>query len=504
MEKSNLIAGSNVYIIHTEDPRWDKEFMEQIEELEKLERIKVRREVDRRICEFTPIQEKILAKERRCVYAKKDPCWGLKGKTKVVSACVNGACPYIKECNPRYTKEDAAFWTMKKSDKENYKGMASLPLYYFVDMVSETEMHRYEMNPKYDGVEYSLMRNPVIPETTGPRYEEYVYIHPLDGKRYKVCNGIYTDMQTGQRLVVVGYRWVILDNASYESEDQVPILDVVKEVQETVPVKKAKKLEVQEDLGNKPVLKDIRGKNAADEDSDYIHKAEYEESVRNQIQDTIKLSVLTEEMLGSQKIVILVDNQAEKSYVSSNLLGSDVRHGFTEEDKVQVAIVDDYSEIWFENVIFISSKVLETGCKKENVRSWKALAKENLIYELNIPDRDYDRFEYGDGQQRWCCRNGYGITHICMELSDVEKFEECEDGIYLVDIEPVDEQYEIILREDGYPAGTMSKSFIELIHAMIDKDEITGEPDRIKGLAISLENGQMNVLGMGHMRFPEY
>lgn len=52
--------------------------------------------------------------------------------------------------------------------------------------------------------------------------------------------------------------------------------------------------------------------------------------------------------------------------------------------------------------------------------------------------------------------------------------------------------------------GYTSDSFNELISALIESNEISGMPAKINGIALKVDNGMTEILGMGHLKFSEY
>ena len=229
MPESNIVAGSNVFLFRTDQPWWDPQFVAQIDDYQLLKAVEAR-QTDYRVARFSKKQLSIIETDLRCVYAKTDPCWGYSNeKKRVVSACINGKCPKIKECNPNYSPDEAAYWKTSNNEEQAYGFPRKQPRYYIVDMVSDEEMTRYYSNPKNEGFEYSVPRSPVLAD-----------------EKYDSNRKTKIDPATGRKMVVVGYNWMITDNASYESEELIPIWGYVEEVEEKkqpVTRKRAKRIE---------------------------------------------------------------------------------------------------------------------------------------------------------------------------------------------------------------------------------------------------------------------
>lgn len=89
MLKSNIVAGSNVYLVRTEIPFWDPDYVSQIIDPKFLNDIKGRYKVENNVQKLSKEQMDISRRQRRCLYAKNDPCWGYNGK-RVISKALRG------------------------------------------------------------------------------------------------------------------------------------------------------------------------------------------------------------------------------------------------------------------------------------------------------------------------------------------------------------------------------------------------------------------------------
>ena len=487
MQESNIVAGSNVYLSRTESPFWDPDFVAQVQDYKLLKYISSKRQTDNRVAAFSGNQGEILRTEMRCIYAPKDPCWGyVKERKRVLSACINGECPKIYECNPKYTAEDAAYWVTTDEERKQYGNPDKQPRYYIVDMISDEEMTRYDSNPKNEGYEYPVPKNPVLKDKRDTIESE---------PKTKI------DPRTGRRMVVVGYKWMITDTSDYQNEELIPIWGFVEEVEErkqpTVR-KKAKRIEkkqIVEQPKRKPVLEEKTP------DPDYARKDDFEKAVASHISGEIKLTDVDEDSI-SAGTVILLDNLAELAFVSSTLLVSEIKHGIKAESGIMLSLIDDYEKFADRPNVMISNTVLKSGCKESNVGSWKALSQKEEIERLNISDRDYYQYKYDNGS-RWTCRNMYGVTHVCVSTDDVKDIDNLSDGIYSVSLVDDGDTY-MILDKSGTPMGHLGGSFVEVINSLKKDEEISGTPAVIKGISLSIAGGKLDILGMGHLKFIEY
>lgn len=484
MSESNIVAGSNVFLIRTEQPWWDPDFVAQIDDYDLLKAVEAR-QTDYRVARFSKKQLSIIETDLRCVYAKNDPCWGYSNKKKrVASACINGDCPKIKECNPDYSVKEAEYWKTTNNEIESYGKPQRQPRYYIVDMVSDEEMTRYDSNPRNDGFEYSVPKSPVLKD-----------------KEYDPNRRTKIDPVTGRKMVVVGYDWKITDNASYESEELIPIWGYVEEVEEKkqpVTRKRAKRIEKLEEP--RPIKK--KPTKTISDHSDFEKKEEFEKKVSEAISDEIKLTDVDEDCLEESSCVILLDNLAELAFASSTLLVSGIEHGIRSDAGVMLALIDDYEKYSDRQQVLVSNTVLKSGCKEINVKAWKALAQRSGIINLQIGSHEYYRFEH-ESVDRWTCRNMYGVTHVCIENDDISDFEELDDGTYPVTLYE-DGNVFTISRKNGEMIGHLGKSFVDVIKALKETGEIAGTIAFIKGLSIRVLGGQVDVLGMGHLKFEEY
>lgn len=489
--KSNIVAGSNVFLSRTNDPMQDPAFVSQIHDYPKLKEIAARRLLYSGVTKFDKAQEEILRTELRCVYAKNDPCWGYRKDLKrVVSACINGKCPNIRKCNPYYTAEEAAYWVTSDQERKLYGRPDKQRVYFIVDMISDEEMGRYISNPANEGFEYPIHRNPVLANEQDIFQKE---------KQYRI------DPRTGRKMVVVGYRWIITDNASYESEELFPIWDFVNDVEEkrqeqTVQRKKAKRIEKKQE----DVTFSVPHINKLDEDdSDYARKEEFEQSVSRHITAEIKLTDLADTMLDGSETVILLANPAELEFVSSTFLVSGIGHGIVSNHNVMLALIDEYPKFASKNHVMISNTVQKVGCNKTNIQAWKTLAEMPSITLLHVATRDYYAFSYGDREERWTCRNMYGVTHVCIIPNDIDRIDVKKDGIYPAYLVENGNSY-TILEKDGTRLGQLGNGFADMIRALKNAEEIPGLPVEIQGIALRIQNGKSEILGMGHLKFSEY
>ena len=132
MMNSNIVAGSNVFLSRTDDPRYDPLFVAQIYDEVLLRDLKNRRETDREIPALSKEQMAIVHKGIRCTFAKKDPCFGYIEGIGTKCKCINIDCPGIhdlpsfwgqspwKGCNPDVTEEYVKEWTQNPKDNELY------------------------------------------------------------------------------------------------------------------------------------------------------------------------------------------------------------------------------------------------------------------------------------------------------------------------------------------------------------------------------------------------
>ncbi|MCQ2495989.1 MAG: hypothetical protein MJ131_05300 [Lachnospiraceae bacterium] len=485
MFESNIVVGSNVFFSREEDPMFDQTFVDQVVEYKCIRAIYKRREVDFRVANLSKVQHGIRKTECRCIYAQNDPCFGYsKEKNKVVCACINRECSHILECNPDYSDEMAKEWSMTDEERLLYGNPSKLSLYYKVDMISEEEMMRYECNPLNDGLEFPINTNPVIPDYNAKEDTNTYMINPLNGRR----------------MVVIGHKWRITDNNDYQNEELVPIWGYVDEVadRKTIARKKTKKIEKKE---SRHAVKNIEtpGNNT---ETDDINKNLYEERVRNRIRNCYKFTELEEKYFSADKNVILVDNLAEKAYVSSMLLLSEIKHGFSNDDRVNIVVLDDYKFASTNAKIVLTSNVLKGGSKKDNLQIWKLLSNMDEVYELSIPDREYYEYKY-DNKSRWCCRNLYGVTHVVVDENDIADFDVIKDGEYYVSIVEEKNGY-MILERDGNILGHLNNEFGNMINALKVSGNIASSPAVIKGIKIIVLDGKKIILGMGNLKFIEY
>ena len=445
MPESNIVAGSNVYLVRTDDPRYDPDFVYQIRDYELLKAIKKRRNVDSQVSALTGEQISIVHRGIRCTFAKNDPCIGSVAGIGTQVKCINIECPGIydrssfygkapwKGCNPGVTEEYIKKWTPNPEDKKRYGRPDRLPKYFYVDMISDEEMNRYTVDPGNDGIDHPTPPAPV-----------YVKPEPeIKSSSYKI------DPKTGRKMVIVGRTKLV-----YPDEDGLgdPIWDFVDEVEEEVrsqTIRKAKKIEKKKEATQiKKVLPKLPAKET---DPDFARKADFEKAVAEGISDEIKLTEIEADTLDTGNTVILVDNPGEVAFVSNTFLVGGVDHSIKHDNGVVIALIDDYKKYVEKSCLLISSTVLKTGCKESNVQVWKELSMRPGLIRLKMTDRDYYEFFYESGS-RWTCRNMYGVTHVCVTDDDVEEIYKLKDGLYPVSLVDDGDSY-MVLKKNGDPLG---------------------------------------------------
>ena len=492
MVKSNVVAGSNVFLCRTEKPSYDPEFVAQIQDFDLLEYINGRHQVDSKVPRLSEEQMSIVNRGKRCTFAPSDPCIGLVDG-KIQLKCINIECPGIydrpsfygkspwKGCNPGVTEEYVRDWIPDPETDRRYGKPDGQAKYYFVDMISDEEMSRYVSDPGNAGIDHATPPAPV--------YENN------DVERGKVR----FDPVSGRRMVVIGY-----EKPLYPDEDGIyPIWGLVDEVEtekRQIAIRKAKKIEKKEAKTVRRVLLEAPEKVI---DPDFVHKTEYEKSVIEHVSDEVKLTELTADYVRPEPTIVLLDNPAELAFVSGTFLVSGINHSVKEGSDVVLALVDDYKKYSSYGHVMISSTTVKSGCKEENVQAWKELSQRLDITGLEVASRDFYEFKYDD-HSRWTCRNMYGVTHVCVLEEDIKEVEKLPDGIYPVSIVDDRDTYMMCKKDSLSILGRLGKNFVDLINALIQSGEITSAPANIKGVSIKVANGKMEILGMGHLKFIEY
>lgn len=320
MVKSNIIAGSNVYLVRTKIPFWDPDFVKQIRDPKILNDIKRRYKVETNVQKLDEKQMDISRRDRRCRYAKNDPCFGYDYESKhEICKCINGKCAKIYECNPAYSKEYAETWQVSERDIQLYgdpKDKEKIPEYYLVDMISEEEMEIY------DFLDNDGKINPVPPPD--------IYVNN------------WKQDKNGKWLTIVGYRWVITDNASYEGAELVPIwrprdTEIVDSRKSHSP-KKAKRIEKKNfdsDMKEDNVAPALSARKAA-------HYKAIEKIVIGYINRTVNVVDILNNSFLENKTTILLDNAAELALFSSYLLSNEILHGISMEQIVTLKMADQF------------------------------------------------------------------------------------------------------------------------------------------------------------------
>ena len=234
------------------------------------------------------------------------------------------------------------------------------------------------------------------------------------------------------------------------------------------------------------------------QNQDYLNKEDFEKHVSESITEEFSIMELSESYVPGARWIIVVSNPAERAYVSSMLMKSEILHGFGKDDDIQLAQIDNLEDC-VDKTVIVTSTLCKAGCSELDVKGWKTLSHINSIIKVNIPDREYYKYEYGDNLSRWTCRDNYGIKHVCIEDADIDELDFGSDGLY-----PISIADNMVISEYGDAIGGVSEQFTRLIESLVESNEIEVAPSEIEGMFVNVQNGVHVVLGMGHMKFDEY
>lgn len=511
MPQSNIVAGSNVFLVRTEDPRHDPDFVAQILDCDLLEQIYDRKKFDSEVPSFSSVQKHLVSKGARCPFAQNDPCIGPVEGKGIQTKCINTKCPGIydrasfygtspwKGCNPSVTQEYIDQWTPNKEENELYGKPEKLVRFFRVDMISDEEMSQYVSDPGNDGVDHPTPPAPVYnnsePEMKSPPF----IIDPKTGRKMVVIGfeKLKYPEEDGLPDPIYGYAD---EDKKYEMDPIMGFVDSLGNGNSILNIRKAKLIEKKNEKIKKKPIESISDSSQVNDD--YKRKAEFEKEVSSNISSEIKLTEIEGDTFDLENTVILVDNPAEMAFVSNTLLVSCIEHSMKFDYGIKIALIDDYIKYTDKECLLISSTVLNRGCKTSNVQAWKELSTRKSIIRLKMADRDYYEFKY-DKYSRWTCRNAYGVTHVCVNEDDIDTVDGLGDGLYSVSLVDDGDSY-MILKKNGEPLGHLGINFVNLINELKEKDEITATPQVIKGLALKVNGGIVEIIGMGHLKFIEY
>lgn len=490
---SNIIAGSNVLFCKSEDPRYDKDFVSELTDYERLKDIKDLN--NHLVPRFPDKQRDIVKYGNRCIGARNDPCWGYSDRYGMTCACTNTFCHRIWQCNRHYecTAEEANYWKPSPVETALYGDPQRLRRYFKVDMISDDEMRRYNSDPTGEGRTYSAVQKRVMHPGKAPE------------KQKKRINPV-----TGKIEVPIGYQWKITDNADYQNDELVPIWGSVDEDnKKPFARKKTSRMKRLDHIVGENTER-IAG-NGENIPVELDHKMKT--AVRSRLIGETGLRNLPEDIASDSGsgTLILLDNPAERGYVSKVLLSNGIEHGFKTGDKVCLAVFDEYADIIPLSTgmerIYISNTVFDDTGRLDALPSWITLSKEEKIFfQLNMPRWQYRDFRYGVGAvlQRWCCENMYGITHICIEPSDLIIPSNLQDGIYPAMLIEDAGVLRLVTDDGENPIGKAKDSFMQLILRMEEAQMLAGRIAYIESFALIVHGRSFSVLGIGHVKYDEY
>lgn len=144
----------------------------------------------------------------------------------------------------------------------------------------------------------------------------------------------------------------------------------------------------------------------------------------------------------------------------------------------------------------MSSGFLEQGCNIDSEVAWKELKKVSTVSELAVTGREFFSFEGGNGYVRWGCRNLYGATHIVVNLEDFE-LKKAISGEHNITLVHDTENYKIRSKSSCEQLGTTTESLWIALESLRRNDGISG-------LILSQKKSELELKGIGHMKFDEY
>lgn len=493
MNTSNIIGGSNIYPCK-ESPLRDQDFVNHIEDYNYIQKINKMQLLSSYNIHLTQKQAQLLKIEMRCVYAKKDPCWGYIDGQGIRSRCIEGRCPQIMKCNPTYTPEQKKYWTMTAEAAAQYGRPDKQKKYYLVDLVSDEEMLRYSSDAKGVEKEYPFILDPVK-EPIKPR---------------------------GRRLVIIGYEETYFGDADNQlspiwgyvddSEDLGPI--VKSKFGSTTTYKRQKSTEQSETKKKKTNVKkpeqkpvEVSKPKTILELSEDKRKA-YEKAVKEKLSGEYKLTEVNNELIyqisSGDRVTVVLANEAELSYVSSMFQQSGINH--------DVEVVDgsasiclwkaDTNLITVTGTVLISSEFVNIGCSLKREASWKAVSKGNKLVELSVTGRDFFSFATDHGD-RWGCRNLYGATHIAVRTEDLDIYEDILTETKITLMKDT-KDYIILSTSSSELIGKTTEKLWSALSALKEIDEISEFPRVISGLVLENSGKGIEIKGIGHMKFDEY
>lgn len=504
METSNVIGGSNVYPCNG-SPLSDQEFVNHIEDYNHIRAIRKQQEFRQSSVSLTKKQAQLMQIEMRCVYAKKDPCWGYINNVGVRSKCVEGNCPQIKKCNPDYTQEDTVYWTMTDEVRLQYGHPDKQKKYYLVDLVSDEEMLKYISDPKGAGMEFPPIKDEFPKQENKTRPE---------GRRQVIIGyeETYFGDADNQLSPIWGYVDDADDNASLVTSRYGSTTSHVQSNVKSQSTKKQKKSTARSEI--KPVVEPVKEKKVENkpvvEELSQERKNSLETSVRSKVKNTFSLTEVSSEIIksiaGDTVLNIVLSNEAEMTYVSSMLLQAGIVHDLEQQNvKTAVCLWQAESKCLPNSlgVVLASSTFLKQGCNKVSENLWEALGKISEINEIEVSGRDFFSFEGKNGIARWGCRNLYGATHLAVRTEDFELTEEFS-GEQKITLMKDSKNYIVLSSSTAEQLGVTTDKLWQALEALKKTDEISEFPRVISGLVLTTTAKGIELKGIGHMKFDEY
>lgn len=232
---------------------------------------------------------------------------------------------------------------------------------------------------------------------------------------------------------------------------------------------------------------------------------ELRQILQNKASSTIKALDITSRLINEidkPKICFVLNNPAECAFISEQLLKINIQHSINAitSERIIVYSVHDLKIINSNIEYLISNSVLQSDSIRE-LSKFKNIQEIKSFHIIDMGDHEFSELKLASGC-RWICRNSYSVTHVNINIEDIEELNLHSDGIYPISFVEDENSY-LILSKNGAFLGRLKEEFVDVIDDLKASDEIVASPAVINGISLRITGDKIEILGMGHLKYIE-
>lgn len=516
MRNSNIKFVSNVYPCKSEISS-DREFISKVNDYYKLYNF-MNSKYSSNVPMLSSMQRKILNEGARCKEALNDPCWGMVETESGVywkCKCINTKCKRFKDCRDDFDESEISKWKIDSSAIDFYGDSRKQKKYYLVSLLSYKEKNSYFNHPKSNVHRHKLLK---IEENKRKiigyekiRFSDYcdeqyqpIYEDELEQQDYKstqygsisynistYLNKKYAESGDSDREIIRGYKDFQSASKSIVREDDMLLSEgaINNEFKDaSTKLKEAIHTKSIDDI--KLITQEIQ------EFTHFIDDKLYKISEKELL-----------EQVGGNQVTIVAKNEAIMQYLASIFVKKEIDFSLeVNEKKIVLVNYENIKVHQFENVLLDKQILDENSNNVEYYNNLQHILENtgNKLAISNMSDKEFILDTRIDSE-RWFAEGINGLVYTTIMAEDIQMDSYKENNISEVILEKHTDEYKIaysIKNSDNQVIGKMSEIFISDVRSVIPKD--IQMPDYIEGITLDIRDGNVKVIGLGHLVYNQY